>query len=52
MHPVAHLLKSFGALDRLEGFVSTFGRAFHQRPAVEGNIIVRLRRLSQGKMRA
>lgn len=28
---VAHLLESFGALDRLEGFVSTFGRAFYKR---------------------
>ncbi|KAM6503261.1 dihydroorotase [Amanita muscaria] len=45
---VAHLLESFGALDRLEGFVSTFGRAFYQRPAVEGKV-VRLRRLPQGK---
>jgi dihydroorotase len=28
---VAHLLESFGALDKLEGFVSTFGRAFYKR---------------------
>jgi len=28
---VAHLLESFGALDRLEGFVSTFGRLFYKR---------------------
>jgi dihydroorotase len=28
---VAHLLESFGALDNLEGFVSTFGRRFYQR---------------------
>ncbi|KAF8897271.1 dihydroorotase [Infundibulicybe gibba] len=27
---VAHLLESFGALDRLAGFVSTFGRAFYK----------------------
>ena len=27
---VAHLLESFGALDRLEGFVSTFGRSFYK----------------------
>jgi len=26
---VAHLLEDFGALDKLEGFVSTFGRAFY-----------------------
>jgi dihydroorotase len=28
---LAHLLESFGALDRLEGFVSTFGRSFYKR---------------------
>ncbi|KAF5321648.1 hypothetical protein D9619_001003 [Psilocybe cf. subviscida] len=28
---VAHLLESFGALDKLEGFVSTNGRAFYKR---------------------
>ncbi|KAJ7068029.1 dihydroorotase [Mycena amicta] len=28
---VAHLLEAFGALDKLEGFVSTFGRRFYQR---------------------
>lgn len=28
---VAHLLESFGALKRLEGFVSKNGRAFYQR---------------------
>ncbi|KAF5388313.1 hypothetical protein D9615_000153 [Tricholomella constricta] len=27
---VAHLLESFGALDKLEGFVSSFGRAFYR----------------------
>jgi dihydroorotase len=27
----AHLLESFGALDRLEGFVSSFGRRFYKR---------------------
>ncbi|KAF8220360.1 Dihydroorotase [Tricholoma matsutake] len=30
---VAHLLESFGALDKLEGFVSNFGRAFYKREA-------------------
>jgi dihydroorotase len=30
---VAHLLESFGALDKLEGFVSGFGRAFYKREA-------------------
>jgi dihydroorotase len=34
---VAHLLESFGALDRLEGFVSTFGRSFYKRELREGN---------------
>ncbi|TCD66998.1 hypothetical protein EIP91_000678 [Steccherinum ochraceum] len=29
----AHLLESFGALDKLEGFVSGHGRAFYRRPA-------------------
>ncbi|PSR73090.1 hypothetical protein PHLCEN_2v11037 [Hermanssonia centrifuga] len=29
---VAHLLESFGALDKLEGFVSTNGRAFYKKP--------------------
>jgi dihydroorotase len=42
---VAHLLESFGALDRLEGFVSTFGRSFYKRElpagdAAQGAIIV------------
>ncbi|KAF9651054.1 Dihydroorotase [Thelephora ganbajun] len=34
---VAHLLESFGALDRLEGFVSTFGRSFYKRELLGGN---------------
>ena len=41
----AHLLESFGALDKLEGFVSRNGRAFYKREVVSadgGN--VRLRR--------
>ena len=29
---MAHILESFGALDQLEGFVSSNGRAFYQRP--------------------
>lgn len=40
----AHLLESFGALDKLEGFVSTFGRNFYKKPA-NGNKVV-LKRLS------
>jgi len=30
---VVHLLESFGALDKLDGFVSDFGRAFYKREA-------------------
>ncbi|WRT70540.1 dihydroorotase, homodimeric type [Kwoniella shivajii] len=33
---VATLLESFGALDKLEGFVSTHGRKFYGVPAIEG----------------
>ncbi|THH20141.1 hypothetical protein EW146_g1153 [Bondarzewia mesenterica] len=33
----AHLLESFGALDKLEGFVSTFGRRFYGREVAENN---------------
>ncbi|KAF7980946.1 hypothetical protein HWV62_36179 [Athelia sp. TMB] len=33
---LAHLLEDFGALGRLEGFVSAFGRAFYGRPVGEG----------------
>jgi dihydroorotase len=38
---VAHLLEEFGALDRLEGFVSTFGRAFYKVEGREGNVTLR-----------
>ena len=31
----AHLLESFGALDNLEGFVSTFGRKFYGREVAD-----------------
>ena len=44
---MAHLLESFGALDKLEGFVSKNGRAFYKKEVVStngGNDIVRLRR--------
>ncbi|KAI0750835.1 hypothetical protein C8Q80DRAFT_1098138 [Daedaleopsis nitida] len=41
---VAHLLESFGALDRLEGFVSSHGRAFYRRPVGESEKSVTLRR--------
>ena len=43
----AHLLESFGALDKLERFVSRNGRAFYKREVVSeegGNDMVRLRR--------
>ena len=29
---MAHILESFGALDKLEDFVSRFGRVFYKRP--------------------
>ncbi|KAJ3734368.1 Dihydroorotase [Lentinula guzmanii] len=35
----AHILESFGALDRLEDFVSTFGRKFYKIPA-NGNKVL------------
>ena len=34
---VAHLLESFGALDRLSGFVSEFGRRFYGFDLGDGN---------------
>ena len=43
----AHLLESFGALDKVEGFVSKNGRAFYQKGVVStdgGGDIVLLRR--------
>ena len=46
---VAHLLESFGALDKLEGFVSTHGRTFYGRPVVEGERPAVLRR-TNGKV--
>ncbi|KAI0650697.1 hypothetical protein C8Q79DRAFT_1036444 [Trametes meyenii] len=41
---VAHLLESFDALDKLEGFVSAHGRAFYGRPVSESDERVVLRR--------
>lgn len=41
---VAHLLEGFGALDKLEGFVSSHGRTFYGVPAEKGKRDVRLRR--------
>lgn len=37
---VADLLESFGALDKLNGFVSDYGRAFYKRPAASGRKVV------------
>ncbi|KAF5393547.1 hypothetical protein D9757_000275 [Collybiopsis confluens] len=42
----AHILESFDALDKLEGYVSTFGRAFYQQPA-DGSKI-RLKQMVNG----
>ena len=36
---VAHILESFGALDKLEGFVSKNGRRFYGRPADKSDFI-------------
>jgi dihydroorotase len=46
----AHLLESFGALDKLEGFVSKNGRAFYKKEvaSTDGNDIVRLRKRKAG----
>lgn len=39
---VAQVLESFGALDRLEGFVSTNGRVFYRASASAGeNVVIR-----------
>ena len=47
---VAHLLESFGALDKLGGFVSSFGRAFYKREASEASDFkVLLQRTPAGK---
>jgi len=43
---VAHLLESFGALDKLEGFVSEFGRSFYKEPIKSEAKSVVLRRSS------
>jgi len=47
---VAHLLESFNALDKLDGFVSGFGRAFYKRAvSSDHQSKVVLRRPSSGK---
>lgn len=43
---VTHLLGSFGALDKLEGFVSTNGRAFYGRPVGESEKPTVVRRVT------
>ncbi|KAF8204906.1 hypothetical protein BJ912DRAFT_939687 [Pholiota molesta] len=50
---VAHLLESFGALDKLEGFVSKNGRAFYKYPIEvqkHARAVVTLQRTSPGKL--
>ncbi|PPQ99905.1 hypothetical protein CVT24_009586 [Panaeolus cyanescens] len=48
---VAHLLESFSALDKLEGFASTFGRAFYKLPIDEStNKVATLRRAPPGTL--
>jgi dihydroorotase len=42
---VAHLLESFGALDKLQGFVSDFGRAFYGREVADKKDTVILRKV-------
>jgi len=45
----AHLLESFGALGRLQNFVSVSGRAFYQRPMTGGKV-VKLRKVPEGRV--
>ncbi|KAG6838001.1 hypothetical protein H0H93_008395 [Arthromyces matolae] len=45
---VADLFESFNALERLEDFVSNFGRAFYQKPISESQSRVTLRRPNSG----
>ncbi|KAF8165020.1 hypothetical protein B0H34DRAFT_687448 [Crassisporium funariophilum] len=47
---VAHILESFGALDRLQGFVSDFGRAFYKRPIQGLEKSVTIRKTASGKV--
>lgn len=46
---VAHLLESFGALDKIGGFVSTNGRRFYGRELVgpRGHDVVKLRNIKK-----
>jgi dihydroorotase len=44
---VAELLESFGAIDKLEGFVSTFGRRFYGMEGVAGSEFVELRKVGE-----
>ncbi|KAF9008748.1 hypothetical protein BDQ17DRAFT_1447264 [Cyathus striatus] len=45
---VAHLLESFEAIDKLQGFVSTHGRAFYHQPASSDTAIT-LRKVPGGR---
>ncbi|KAF8974639.1 dihydroorotase [Flammula alnicola] len=50
---VAHLLESFGALDKLEGFVGTNGRAFYKYPVdaqKHGRAVIKLRKTPTGNV--
>ncbi|KAH7930017.1 dihydroorotase [Leucogyrophana mollusca] len=47
---VAHLLESFGALHRLQDFVSGFGRRFYDRPARHGVSPIVLKRVKGVKI--
>jgi dihydroorotase len=48
---VAKILESFGALDKIENFVSTFGRAFYRKEVRPGENGVTLRRIKgDGKL--
>ncbi|KXN87919.1 Dihydroorotase [Leucoagaricus sp. SymC.cos] len=46
---VADILDSFGAVEKLPGFVSDFGRAFYKRPAKAGKT-VQLRKIEGGQL--
>ncbi|KAK7470921.1 dihydroorotase [Stygiomarasmius scandens] len=45
---VAHILESFGALDKLEGYVSTFGRQFYKEESNFGTKVT-LKRIPEGQ---
>jgi len=49
---VAHLLESFDALDKMEAFVSTFGRAFYKREIINTDVADKalLKRIDVGEV--